>query len=264
MTDASALRDFTQPDELSDLTLVISGTPLHVHKQYLAEWSPVWRQLFLEECSSPQGLREILMPDKNLQEVTELLHCIYSTQKPISDTNVKFLLQLSDEFQINRVKERCEQFLINQDRSLGILVLAEKYNLRSLYKQCMEYAKTKTLEELDSSPEIKRLSSKTVLQIYHDKIEMLRDYSNDITQRDRRTMLDCETLRMEKANMLRSLQGIQKLWDTPSKRCFRHIADSAFNYSCADCNEKIYFEVRKLCGEGQHLRRYFPKPPEKK
>lgn len=84
MTDASVLRDFTQPDELSDLTLVIGGTPLHVHKQYLAEWSPVWRQMFLEECSSPQGLQEIAMPDKSLQEVTELLHCIYSTQKPIS------------------------------------------------------------------------------------------------------------------------------------------------------------------------------------
>lgn len=84
MTDASVLRDFTQPDELSDLTLVIGGTPLHVHKQYLAEWSPVWRQMFLEECSSPQDLHEIAMPDKNLQEVTELLHCIYSTQKPIS------------------------------------------------------------------------------------------------------------------------------------------------------------------------------------
>lgn len=27
MTDASVLRDFTQPDELSDLTLVIGGTP---------------------------------------------------------------------------------------------------------------------------------------------------------------------------------------------------------------------------------------------
>lgn len=84
MTDASELRDFTQPDELSDFTLVIDGTPLHVHKQYLAEWSPVWRQMFLDECSSPQVPREILMPDKNLQEVTELLHCIYSTQKPIS------------------------------------------------------------------------------------------------------------------------------------------------------------------------------------
>lgn len=264
MTDASVLRDFTQPDELSDLTLVISGTPLHVHKQYLAEWSPVWRQMFLEECSSPQGLQEIAMPDKSLQEVTELLHCIYSTQKPISDANVRFLLELSDEFKINRVKERCEQFLKNQECSLGNLVIAEKYNLRSLYKRCMEHAKTKTLEELDSSVECKKLSQKTLLKIYHDKIEMLRDYSKDLTQKDRQTLKDCDTLKMEKENMKRSLQSIQVLWESPSKRCFRHIADSAFNYSCADCNEKIYFEVRKLCGEGQHLRRYFPKQLDKK
>jgi hypothetical protein len=152
---------------------------------------------------------------------------------------------------------------VNQERSLGILVLAEKYKLRSLYKRCMEYAKTKTLEELDSSSECKKLSKETMLQIYHNKIEMLREYSNDLTQRDRKMKLDCETLRMEKDNMKRSLQSIQKLWEEPSKRCFRHIADTAFNYRCSDCNEKIYFEIRKLCGEGQHLRRYFPKSQDK-
>ena len=91
ITDASELRDFTQPDELSDFTLVIDelsdftlvmdGTPLHVHKQYLADWSPVWRQMFLDECSSPQGPREILMPDKNLQELsyrTASLHLLHT------------------------------------------------------------------------------------------------------------------------------------------------------------------------------------------
>lgn len=190
--------------------------------------------------------------------LANIMHSLF-----LVETNVKFLLELSEEFQINRVKERCEQFLVNQERSLGILVLAEKYKLRSLYKRCMEYAKTKTLEELDSSPECKKLSQETLLQIYHDKIDMLRDYSKDLTQRDRKTKQDCETLRMEKENMKRSLQSIQKLWEAPSKRCFRHIADSAFNYSCPECNEKIYFEIRKLCGEGQHLRRYFPKSQEK-
>ena len=182
----------------------------------------------------------------------------------LSDANVKFLLELSSEFQISRVKERCEQFLKNQECSLANLVVAEKYNLHSLFKRCMDFAKTKTLEELDSSPECKKLSPQTLLKIYHAKIQMLRDYSKELTQKERQTIKDCETLRMEKENMKRSLQGIYGLWETPSKRCFRHIADSAFNYSCPDCNEKIYFEVRKLCGEGQHLRRYFPKQPDKK
>lgn len=182
----------------------------------------------------------------------------------LSDANVKFLLELSSEFQISRVKERCEQFLKNQECSLANLVVAEKYNLYSLYKRCMDFAKTKTLEELDSSAECKKLSPQTLLKIYHAKIQMLRDYSKELTQKDRQTIKDCENLRMEKENMKRSLQGIYGLWETPSKRCYRHIADSAFNYSCPDCNEKIYFEVRKLCGEGQHLRRYFPKQPDKK
>ena len=84
MADASVLRDFTQPDELSDLTIIISGTPLHVHKQYLAEWSPVWRRMFLEGYTDHDQLREVHLADKTIEEFTELLHCIYSTQKPIS------------------------------------------------------------------------------------------------------------------------------------------------------------------------------------
>lgn len=126
----------------------------------------------------------------------------------LSDANVKFLLELSSELQISRVKERCEQFLKNQECSLANLVVAEKYNLHSLFKRCMDFAKTKTLEELDSSAECKKLSPQTLLKIYHAKIQMLRDYSKELTQKDRQTIKDCENLQMEKEKMKRSLQGI--------------------------------------------------------
>lgn len=81
--NSCALRDFTAPDELSDLTLVVEGRQLHVHKQYLAEWSPVWRRMFLGRFME-RDAREIPLPGKRVSEITELLHCIYSSQKPIS------------------------------------------------------------------------------------------------------------------------------------------------------------------------------------
>ena len=76
-------RDFREHDELSDLTLIIEGQRLYVHKQYLAEWSPVWRRMFLGGFLE-QNAKEIPLPGKDLEQFTELLHCIYASQKPIS------------------------------------------------------------------------------------------------------------------------------------------------------------------------------------
>ncbi|KAK3087882.1 hypothetical protein FSP39_011949 [Pinctada imbricata] len=263
MADAGDLRDFTQPDELSDLTIIINGTPLHVHKQYLAEWSPVWRRMFLESFTDHDELKEVQLPDKNIDEFTELLHCIYSTQKPISVHNVAFLLELAEEYQMERITKRCEEFLMNQERSIEILVLAQKFHLKNVYKRCVEFAKTRTLEDLETDPETKNLDPQTLLSIYKGKIEMLLDYSNELKQNEDKMSQERDLLKMEKENMKRSLQSIQKLWDTPNKRCYRHMSDNLYDYSCAECNEKMYREVRKLCGEGQHLRRYFPKIPPK-
>ena len=176
-----------------------------------------------------------------------------------TEHNMRFLLELAEEYQMEGIKKRCEEFLMNQERSLEMLVLAKKFGLKNIFKRCLEFAKTKTLEDLETAPERKNIDSDTLLAIYKGKIEMLRDYSNDLKQNEIKISNDRDLLRMEKENMKRSLQTIQKLWDMPNKRCFRHMSDNNYDYSCIECNEKIYREVRKLCGEGQHLRRYFPK-----
>jgi hypothetical protein len=79
-------RDFTQRDEFSDVTLKVEGTSLFVHRQYLAEWSGVWRKLFLSECEDPSASIEIVLEDKTLEDVTQLLQCIYSSQNYITGT----------------------------------------------------------------------------------------------------------------------------------------------------------------------------------
>lgn len=82
--DEPVLHDFTQPDQFSDITLIVEGTNLFVHRSYLAEWSAVWRKMFLEDYGNPEDAKEIFLPDKKLNEIIELLHSIYATQKPIS------------------------------------------------------------------------------------------------------------------------------------------------------------------------------------
>ena len=165
---------------------------------------------------------------------------------------------MSEEYEIDRIKQRCEEFLLNQERSIQSLYLAHQYGLKNLFKACFEFARTRTVDELENSPEYKLLDKDIVLQIYREKVNMMRSYANDLKQSESRLEVTCDKLKVEKENMKRSLQSIQTIWTSQSKRCFRHITDENFDFSCSDCNDKIRWEIRRLCGEGQHVRVYFP------
>ncbi|XP_069106637.1 BTB and MATH domain-containing protein 38-like [Argopecten irradians] len=255
--NSTVLRDFTQEDELSDVTLLVEGRQLHVHRQYLAEWSPVWRRMFLGGFLE-QHARQISLPGKRITEITELLHCIYSSQKPISDENVRFLLDLAEEYQIDRIKQRCENFLITQQSSLEALHLAQKFRLRTLYKRCVEFSKTKSLSELERNPHFSKLSAETKVDVLKAKTEMLNNYANSLAKQETTLSRKCDLLTMERDNMKASLQAIHGIWGVPNKRCYKHVTDKDFTFSCVDCNENVNREIRALCGRGQHLRRYFP------
>ncbi|XP_060066234.1 BTB and MATH domain-containing protein 38-like [Ylistrum balloti] len=254
---SNTLKDFTQEDELSDVTLLIEGRELHVHRQYLAEWSPVWRRMFLGGFLE-QHARQIPLPGKRITEVTELLHCIYSSQKPISDENVRFLLELAEEYQIDRIKHRCEKFLLTQQSNLEALYLAQKFQLRTLYRRCVNFSKTKSVSDLERNPYYTKLNADTKVDVLKAKTDMLNDHANSLANRETSLSRRCDLLTMERDNMKASLQAIHGIWAVPNKRCYKHVTNKDFNFSCLDCNENMYREIRALCGRGQHLRRYFP------
>lgn len=85
---------------------------------------------------------------------------------------------------------------------------------------------------------------------------MIRDYANEVKQNEKKLEVQCDQLRLEKEMMKSTLQNIKKLWEAPNKRCFRHMTEDSFDYSCRDCNEKMQREVRKMCTDGQRSRRY--------
>ena len=170
---------------------------------------------------------------------------------------MRYLLDLAEEYEMDSMKLRCEDFLISQDKSLEILVLAEKFNLKTLFKRSIEYARTRTLEELERSPEYKILSPDTIIKIYKEKIDMMRDYANDLKQQEKKVTHQRDQLECEKEGMIGVFQSIQKLWDMPNKRCYRHMTDEKYDYTCRDCNEKIQREAKKMCHDGQHVRRFY-------
>lgn len=75
--------DFMVEDELSSVTLIVEEQRLYVHKEVLAAWSPVFRAMFLHNFKE-KTQREIELPDKKVEDMMELLHCMYPPIHPVS------------------------------------------------------------------------------------------------------------------------------------------------------------------------------------
>ena len=70
--------DFTSPDDLSSVTLIIEGESLYVHREVLAAWSPVFRCMFTQDFKEKQ-LKEIELPLKKVDDR------LFPREKPTSD-----------------------------------------------------------------------------------------------------------------------------------------------------------------------------------
>ena len=76
--------DLTQPDDFSDVTLLVEGRRLFTCRGILASASPVWRKMFTSDFKEKDA-SEIPLPGKSFTEVHELLLCISpAIQKPIT------------------------------------------------------------------------------------------------------------------------------------------------------------------------------------
>ena len=80
--------DFTQPDEMSSIVLLIEGQKLYIYKEILAAWSPVFKSMFIRDFKE-KTMSEIELPGKTVDSFTELLHCMYPPIKPISGLSPK-------------------------------------------------------------------------------------------------------------------------------------------------------------------------------
>ena len=79
-----SMLDLTEPDEFSDVTLVVGERKLYYCRGILASTSPVWKKMFVSDFKEKDA-KEIPLPGKSFEDIQELLYCIYpAIQKPIS------------------------------------------------------------------------------------------------------------------------------------------------------------------------------------
>ncbi|XP_078349973.1 uncharacterized protein LOC144634815 [Oculina patagonica] len=105
--------DFSKPWKMSDLVLSVQGKKLHVHRAILAISSPVFETM-LSSNFKEKNAKEIPLPGKKVGEIEDLLRAIYpSCKNAITRQNCCALLELSCEYQMDELKDRCEEFVFD-------------------------------------------------------------------------------------------------------------------------------------------------------
>ena len=110
--------DFSEPWKFSDVVLVVEDQKFHVHRSTLSIWSPVFEAMFTSMFKE-RNMHEIPLPGKKASEIKELLLIIYPTVSEtgwntVRNENCYSLVKLADEYQMDAIKKRCEDFLVKE------------------------------------------------------------------------------------------------------------------------------------------------------
>ena len=147
--------DFLEPWKLSDVVLVVEDQKFHVHRSFLAVWSPVFEKMFTSEFKEKNN-DELPLPGKKASKIKQLLYMVYpsSEEKQVTKENCYFLLELAHEYQIESIVEKCQSFMVfmvkekMEDDVLAMLIYGQKYQLKTLISACIDGARRLSLKEL--------------------------------------------------------------------------------------------------------------------
>ena len=147
--------DFLEPWKLSDVVLVVEDQKFHVHRSFLAVWSPAFEKMFTSEFKEKNN-DEIPLPGKKASQIKQLLCMLYpsSEEKQVTEENCYFLLELAHEYQIESIVEKCQSFMVfmvkekMEDDVLAMLIYGQKYQLKTLISACIDGARRLSLKEL--------------------------------------------------------------------------------------------------------------------
>lgn len=235
--------DFTLEDDLSSLTLIVESHRLHVHKEVLAAWSPVFKAMFTSDFKEKEQ-REIELPDKKVEEFVELLHCMYPPIKSITETNVYQLLPLAEEYQIIEVKKKCEEFLLTKPGSMELLVTAQLYGLQNLLTKCINSVRSKSFTELQKDPCFKKIEPENLIHILQLRV---LDLDSTIDQNRRLTS-------ERDARLYGVINELAAGYGNFCTEC----KSRKVNDSCYNCLKMFRDKVKAKCEEAKTYRSHNP------
>ena len=173
--------DFSRPWDFSDIILLVEGNRFHVHRSILAMWSSVFSRMFTADIKEKTA--EVLsLSEKKASEIREMLLVIYPTSaKQIDGNNYYFLLDLAEEYLMNTLTEKCEEYLIyclNRPRQSSVLCLdlldiAQEFRLAKLQTVCIDEARKLSFWKLKEDSMYSKMSLSNFQQIVEGMIQQL-------------------------------------------------------------------------------------------
>lgn len=169
--------DFSHPWHFSDVVLSVEGTRFHVHRSTLSMWSPVFEKMFTSDFAEKDA-EEIALSGKKAEEVEVLLNIVYphGRAQDVTDENCQFLMELSDEYQMERVKELYCQYLschVQDTNCVKFYMIADRFGLDAVLKETLQGSMYLPLSSLEKDEFFKELPDKTKLEICKARIQEL-------------------------------------------------------------------------------------------
>ena len=95
----------------------------------------------------------------------------------LENTDITSLLDLSREYKIQTIKDRCEVFLLSKEPTVRNLVIAQDYGLPNLLEKCISYFSEKALLKIEEDTNFKKVSEANQIRIMKNQRNKLQDYS---------------------------------------------------------------------------------------
>ena len=173
-------QDFSKPWEQSDVILLVDEQQFHVHRPILSLSSPVFSRMFSSDFKE-KNADEISLPGKKADEIREMLLAIYPTSwKPVNESNCYFLLALAHEYQMAKLTQKCEDYLLEAVKKqqgvhvMDTLVVAQSYSLEKVLAECINKTQSLSLTEVKRHKmyeQIEPLSQRKMIELQMQKVE---------------------------------------------------------------------------------------------
>ena len=122
--------------KFSDVRITCGEEVFYCHRNILSVRSPVFEAMFQSEML--ENLKEVVIKDHRPDVVKEMLHFIYhgaTSTETVMDEIVKDLLGAADQYQLDILRDKCEEKLCSSlefGNSVELLVLADLHHLSKL------------------------------------------------------------------------------------------------------------------------------------
>lgn len=174
---------FHKPTHTYDIVFIVQGKKLHFNKSVLSLCSPVFQVMFNGDFAEKKADR-IPLPGKRYEDMVEFfkhIHPVYAAATEVKDGTLKSLLELSREYQVEHIRDKCRQFVCHQadtgslsaDRLLYYIWIFNQFDIMDHRPQLVNLAADKTSTELTSSGAYQNFTTNALTDVLLARVRTL-------------------------------------------------------------------------------------------